>query len=182
MNIANRDMCPDVTGKNGLAGIFMSMIDKQYAKDVTEEIGPVRNFKSITEVINAFCEHVRKHYEWANKSVAIPYRRQGYMLKTAENSKHTTDKEKTYAEASHKYDWQKYTDGEPRKSYATGHRSDWHEKKHSGYSQHRVAYVKECEGDDELVETHVNAPTSDPHMTRGMLATYSFFAICCTAP
>ena len=36
---------------------LMSMIDKQYAKDVTEEIGPVCNFKSITELINAFSEH-----------------------------------------------------------------------------------------------------------------------------
>ena len=36
------------------------------------------------------------------------------MLKTAEHSKHTTGKEKTYAEASRKYDRQKYVDGEPR--------------------------------------------------------------------
>ena len=42
----------------------MSMIDKQYAKDVTEEIGHLRNFKSITEFINAFCKHVQKQGEY----------------------------------------------------------------------------------------------------------------------
>lgn len=40
LNIAIRDICQDVTGENDLAYNSMSMIDKQYAKDVTEEIGP----------------------------------------------------------------------------------------------------------------------------------------------
>ena len=159
-------MCPDVTGENGLANIFMSMVDKQYAKDVTEEIGPVRNFKSITQFIDAFCKHVQKHYEWANTSVAIPYRRHGYMLKTAEQPKHATDKEKTYVEASRKYDRLKHADGEAKKSYASDHRNDWRAKKPSGYSQHRVAYVNECDRNDELVELHASAPTSDPHVHR----------------
>ena len=82
------------------------------------------HFQSITEFISAFSKHMQKHYEWAN-NVAVPYQRQDYLLTTTEHSTQTTDKENAYyAEASRKYDRQKYTDCAPRRSEASGHRSD----------------------------------------------------------
>ena len=40
-------------GENGVASIYMSMIDKRYARDVTEEIDHVRNFKSKVLLISS---------------------------------------------------------------------------------------------------------------------------------
>ena len=84
------------------------MIDKQYAKDVTEQIIPVRYLKSITEFINAFdiTEHTQDVMS-GSINLWLFVSATWLRAKGCKNSRLTADKGKAYAKNFRKYDRQK---------------------------------------------------------------------------